>query len=866
MKASIECDTNVDKYHDISYYESMQYSTKNKELIKKETDKFRTTKQKDVSKILKENSEYQGEKVFNILKVIYNKNVDHAFHGKEKPTNSNLIGLLSQVPLLMTAYGIVRKNSGSTTLASPSSEERYEKLDPEQKNFSNMTDKGPDTITKYMFEQTSKLIKNGKYPWGTSRRIFIEKPGKKGAKRPLTIPPFMDRVLQTALKMILIAIYEPYFDKMNVSFGFRPGKSTHDAIIKLTGPEATGLKIALEGDIKSAYDKVDRKKLIEILGKKIKDRKFLNLIKDRLDLEYFDTEQKKYIKEKIGIPQGGSDAPYLWNIYMLEFDEFVMNNIKDDINIINEKTRGKNKNDTQILNKERRNLADKRLTAKKLHSWILETKNKKGKFLQELREIYKMKQKDLKSYHEYFQGTMVKTKEILKQLNIMEEIDETKIQRKIQKQIRTMNHLLNKMPYLNTNKIKFRILYARFADDWIILTNLKYEMVEKLKEKISKFLQEELRAILSEEKTLITRLKEEPAQFLGFEIHGYKTRKIGKYTRREKGKIVQLRANVGGTRIFSGIDRQRMINRLNMKGYCNENGKPKALTKLTKLDPFTIIERYNSVLTGLANYYTHYVRSPKTSLSRWIYILRTSCLKTLAQKYKLSLRGVYKKFKPQYKNKNEENTVEAIVQIKLDDKILAKSWKLQTNYSLRSNSKKLYKHKARIIKIHDELRKGIPTEYKEKTDGLKINSTDYLERINWFNIRTMTSFHMPCCLCGSSQNIQMHHIKHVRKTRYDKINKENTWQQIMSIKNRRQMPVCHSCHINIIHKGKYGGIRLNSIAPIKLYDNRILTIENYIPKRDIKNKYIKTLSEKGWVQVVEPQNELLESVGSRPTD
>ena len=91
------------------------------------------------------------------------------------------------------------------------------------------------------FYNAAYFLKIGKYPWGASRRIYIPKLGKPDQMRPITIPPFMDRVVQQAIRAVLEAIYEPWFDKSNCSFGFRPFKGTHDAITSITGYRASSM-------------------------------------------------------------------------------------------------------------------------------------------------------------------------------------------------------------------------------------------------------------------------------------------------------------------------------------------------------------------------------------------------------------------------------------------------------------------------------------------------------------------------------------------------------------------------------------------------------------------------------------------------
>lgn len=113
----------------------------------------------------------------------------------------------------------------------------------------------------------------------------------------------MDRVVQSAIRTVLESIYEPWFERRNRSFGFRPNKGVHDAIYSIIRKENRGLYMAIEGDVKGAYDNVCRETLLEILGKRIKDKKFLGLMKNRLNYIFFDTIKNKYTEEKDGIPE-----------------------------------------------------------------------------------------------------------------------------------------------------------------------------------------------------------------------------------------------------------------------------------------------------------------------------------------------------------------------------------------------------------------------------------------------------------------------------------------------------------------------------------------------------------------------------------
>lgn len=866
MKANTKYNKSIaDKFHDTKYYESNEYDIRNKDKLTKEKRRLSTKKSKIVSDIIKEKRCGKEEKVFNILKNIYEKNKNVAFGLKKdiEPKNSDLMNIVSDTSLLMISYAKVRKNPGSTTIASPQSSEEFNKLNEDQKRLIKINEKGSDGINLDTFKETSRLLKLGKYPWGTSKRIYIEKPGKPGSKRPITIPPFMDRVVQEAIRNILVSIYEPFFDKMNVSFGFRPGLSVQDAIHALTNRRAEGLNIALEGDIKSAYDKVNRKKLIEILEKKIKDKKFIKLIEDRLNYEYFDTEKEAYIKEKEGIPQGGTDSPYLWNIYMLEFDIFIEEEIKKYINEINIKNRGPNSDEKRILCAEKENLKNHKLAIKKVLNWIRKTRRTEKTFKEKLIELSKTDIKKWKDIDPIFTGQLKNIKSILKDCKITI-YSERDIIISLQKRQKKIIHKMMNLPFLDPNKKRFRYLYARYADDWIIISNIKEQILMEIKRKISNFLSEILYAQLSDEKTLITKIEINPAHFLGFEIRTYQNMKIGKYEQKIKNTNIESRktkskqtlsktiiARTAGNRVFAGVDNQRLIDRLHMKGYCNTRGFPREITKLSNLETFTIIDRTNSILTGVFNHYVNYIRNPRSQLNRWEYIIRYSCFKTLALKYKTTIREILKKFKPE--EPQTKPTIEDKIIISLGGIKFSKTWKLETldTLMIKCRGKNAQIRKKEITDRYWQLHRGEPIEYSEKKKSNILNSGNFLDRINWVNIRTRTSFELPCCICGYMGQTEMHHVKHVRKVKYNTIKKERTWEQVMGLRNRRQIPVCRDCHINIIHKGKYRGQNLRNLSLDKLYDNRIINIESYVHTGDPDKDYSKSMEEKGWTIIKE---------------
>jgi RNA-directed DNA polymerase len=177
---------------------------------------------------------------------------------------------------------------------------------------------GVDGITKeqYGLELESNVrnlhqrLRAMRYRHQPVRRVHI--PKERGKTRPIGISSIEDKVVQTAVREVLEAVYEPVFS--DSSYGFRPGRSAHDALRALDRVLTTGVSWILEADIVSFFDSIDRKMLMEMLQKRVADGALLRLIGKCLHVGILDGEQISEPAE--GAVQGSGLSPLLGNVYL----------------------------------------------------------------------------------------------------------------------------------------------------------------------------------------------------------------------------------------------------------------------------------------------------------------------------------------------------------------------------------------------------------------------------------------------------------------------------------------------------------------------------------------------------------------------
>lgn len=512
-------------------------------------------------------------------------------------------------------------------------------------------------------------------------------PKKSGnGLRPLGIPAADDKLVQEVIRMILESIYEPTFQ--NTSHGFRPNRSCHTALSQIQ-KTFTGVTWFVEGDIKGCFDNIDHHILVNILRCRIKDEVFIDLIWKLLRAGYLEDWMKHQTYS--GTPQGSGVSPLLANIYMNELDQFM--------------------EQYQV----RFNKGDKR----------------------------RFSNAYVNANHHYARAR----ERYAKKWDTMS--DEERRQARItQKELQAV--LLSTPSRDQMDPNYRRILYVRYADDFLIGIIGSRSDAEQVKADVSHFLKQELHLTMSPEKTLITH-GHDKARFLGYDITISKDQ-IAKQTKGGKkrsynGRVVLL------------LPKEKWMGKLQEYGALqirkDSSGKemwmPVARNGLQNKEPIEILTQYNGEIRGIYNYYR--MARNVSVLNKFRYVMEYSMYKTLAVKMRCSAAKIKRKY--------------------TKDRIFGIEY--ETKHGLK-----------RAEFYHDGFRKSVPAKADMDTQP------DYKITVRPKEViaRFMTGYCELCC--KNERPVLIHQVKRLKD-----LSGNELWEQFMLRKHRKTLIVCEDCYKTI---------------------------------------------------------------------
>jgi len=334
-------------------------------------------------------------------------------------------------------------------------------------------------------------------------------------------------------------------------------------------------------------------------------------------------------------------------------------------------------------------------------------------------------------------------------------------------EVKCLTQARRRIPWADPKDPSYRRLrYIRYADDFLLGFVGPKDEADDIRSKVGEFLERRLKLTLSAEKTLITHAGDEKAKFLGYEINVIRTG--SRITRDESSKVGRRAAN-GSIALWM----PRKVAQKYLQQY-SKKGKITHRSELIIDTDYTILQRYQSVLRGVYNFYCMAINVDRRMRHiRWI--LETSLTKTLASKFKSKVSRIYRKYQV----------------VDKDGK------KLQVVIN-RPDKKPLIAVYGGIK--FERIPEGMGSEdfrFKQAWFAPGGNRSEVVQRL----------FAGKCELCGwegQVEKLQVHHIRKLADIDRPGRQPKATWEKIMSARKRKTLVVCKDCH-NAIHTGRHDG-------------------------------------------------------------
>jgi group II intron reverse transcriptase/maturase len=333
---------------------------------------------------------------------------------------------------------------------------------------------------------------------------------------------------------------------------------------------------------------------------------------------------------------------------------------------------------------------------------------------------------------------------------------EPELREPLKDQIRDLNRRILQLSSHDYNDPSYtRVRFLRYADDAVIGVIGPKALAEQILEEVATFLDEDLILELNRDKTRITHLATEHAHFLGYKFKTASPRFRRQNMRRKHSphNVVQTVRTTSG-HITLLVPLRKLSAKLDKY---MAKGRPAARWGLTNQPVDHIIQHYNGVIRGWYNYYQLAENVSQLHYAR--YVLQYSLGKTLAAKERSSLSKIFNKY---------------------------------------GKAITYRKPNGRTVQFFNQPMKQVK---KAKRTSASVDTIP-----TWGPKRTRSRLLDNCAICGNDQQVEIHHVRHIRKGG----KKAQGFTLYMAAINRKQVPVCRECHRDI-HNGKYDGPRLSTV-------------------------------------------------------